>query len=447
MDVLLLIRRYLRTRRIALVAALFVAVSVAAMILITSVMDGFRHRIHTKVRGVEPDLTFRMKSPPRDHFDKVEEMLAGQMEDKGGTIVSLSPRLVTVGFLFSKVEQARGPVEYRKGIKILGVDWERIWDVIPLERIIRDCKDPFMEFQGDLRQDRDVFTEEAVPGVLVGEALARSLRLSTRPGVLFGHTNDATNVTGRLVLEPGHDDRWRVDGANLGCRVVGVFDSGRDDFDGVHMIMDRWELHALRYGDGADRPDCTTIHARVTTEARGRLDDLKAELAARFPRLEVESWKDRNRGLMDALDVEKRTMALVLGFIVVLAICLIFGLLYMMVVEKTRDVGVLRSMGFSGRRVVVLFLVYGTVLGIIGSVLGAVLGVWLVKNLNPVMENLGIEVFNPAVPYRFHTIPTILDPAQVMLICGGTVVMAMIAGAVAALKASVIDPVRCLRYE
>ena len=144
MDVLLLIRRYLRTRRIALVAALFVAVSVAAMILITSVMDGFRHRIHTKVRGVEPDLTFRMKSPPRDHFDKVEEMLAGQMEDKGGTIVSLSPRLVTVGFLFSKVEQARGPVEYRKGIKLLGVDWERTWDVIPLERIIQDCKNPFM---------------------------------------------------------------------------------------------------------------------------------------------------------------------------------------------------------------------------------------------------------------------------------------------------------------
>ncbi|NRA96901.1 MAG: ABC transporter permease [Planctomycetes bacterium] len=458
MDVFLLIRRYLRTRRIALVAALFVAIAVAAMILITSVMDGFRHRIHTKVRGVEPDLTFRMKKPPRDHFEQVAEMLAGQMDKKGGVIAALAPRLVSVGFLFSRVEQARGPVEYRKGVEILGVDWERTWDVIPLERIIGDCKNPFMKFQGELSETRDVFREEAVPGVLVGEALAKNLRLTTLPKMFsehpdggatvnIGFTNDVTNVTGRLVPVPGPEEAWRVDGANLGCRVAGVFDSGRDDFDGVHIIMDRWELHSLRYGDGSDRPDCTTVHAKVIPEERARIDEIKAELAARFPQLEVESWKDRTRGLMDALDVEKRTMALVLGFIVVLAICLIFGLLYMMVVEKTRDVGVLRSMGFSGRRVIALFVAYGTMLGLLGSAVGAALGVWLVQDLNWVMEKLGIEVFNPAVPYRFHTIPTILDPGQVMFICGGTVVMAMIAGAVAALKASVIDPVRCLRYE
>ncbi len=63
MDVLLLIRRYLRTRRIALVATLFVAVAAGAMIVVTAAMDGFRARIHENVRGVEPDLTIRMKTP------------------------------------------------------------------------------------------------------------------------------------------------------------------------------------------------------------------------------------------------------------------------------------------------------------------------------------------------------------------------------------------------
>lgn len=447
MDVLLLIRRYLRTRRIALVAALFVAIAVAAMIVITSVMDGFRHRIHTKLRGVEPDLTFRMKQPPRAHFKELREMLRGQLAENGGVIEALSPRLVTVGFLNSKVEQPGGPVTTNKHIRILGVDWKRTWDVIPLKRIIEACEDPVHEFQGELTRDRNVFTEEAVPGVLVGASLARNLRLSTRPTLGFGHTNDVTSATGRLIEDPANPGAWRVDGANLGCRVAGAFDSGRDDFDGLHLMMDRFELYELRYGSGSDRPDCTTVHARVTPEARTRLAEIKEDLAARFPRLVVESWRDRNRGLIDALDVEKRTMALVLGFIVTLAIALVFGLLYMMVVEKTRDVGVLRSMGFSGRRVIALFLSYGTVLGVLGSVLGAFLGVWLVHNLNTVMEVLGIEVFNPAVPYRFHTIPAILDPGQVAFICVGTVIMAMIAGAVAALKASVIDPVRCLRYE
>ena len=254
-------------------------------------------------------------------------------------------------------------------------------------------------------------------------------------------------VTGRLAREPGVDEQWRVDAANLGCRLAGVFDSGRDDFDGFHVIMDRYELHELRYGPGSERPDCTTVHGRVTEAARGRLAELKRSLTERFPGLVVETWKDRNRGLMDALDVEKRSMSLVLGFIVFLSVCLVFGLLYMMVVEKTRDIGVLRSMGFSGRRVVLLFLLYGTALGVIGSALGSVAGVWLVNNLNSVMETLGVDVFNPDVPYRFHGIPAILDPAQVLTIAVGTVIMAMLAGALAARRAAVIDPVRCLRYE
>jgi len=448
MDVVLLISRYLRRRRIALVAALFVALAVAAMVVITAVMDGFRYDIHQNIRGVEPDLTFRMKDPLHEHFALVEDLLLGEMAGRGGVLEALSPRLETVGFIFSRVDRGAGSTEYRWGVQILGVDWERSWDVIPLERIIKDAeRTPGFRFDGPLAREDAPFSRQAVPGILVGRALAIRMRLRTMTDAVLGGTNDASVVTGRLAREPGVDEQWRVDAANLGCRLAGVFDSGRDDFDGFHVIMDRYELHELRYGPGSERPDCTTVHGRVTEAARGRLDELKRSLTERFPGLVVETWKDRNRGLMDALDVEKRSMSLVLGFIVFLSVCLVFGLLYMMVVEKTRDIGVLRSMGFSGRRVVLLFLLYGTALGVIGSALGSVAGVWLVNNLNSVMETLGVDVFNPDVPYRFHGIPAILDPAQVLTIAVGTVIMAMLAGALAARRAAVIDPVRCLRYE
>ena len=448
MDVVLLISRYLRRRRIALVAALFVALAVAAMVVITAVMDGFRYDIHQNIRGVEPDLTFRMKDPLHEHFAQVEDLLQGEMADRGGVLEALSPRLETVGFIFSRVDRGAGSTEYRWGVQILGVDWERSWDVIPLERIIKDAeRTPGFRFDGPLAREDAPFSRQAVPGILVGRALAIRMRLRTMTDAVLGGTNDASVVTGRLAREPGVDEQWRVDAANLGCRLAGVFDSGRDDFDGFHVIMDRYELHELRYGPGSERPDCTTVHGRVTEAARGRLDELKRSLTERFPGLVVETWKDRNRGLMDALDVEKRSMSLVLGFIVFLSVCLVFGLLYMMVVEKTRDIGVLRSMGFSGRRVVLLFLLYGTALGVIGSALGSVAGVWLVNNLNSVMETLGVDVFNPDVPYRFHGIPAILDPAQVLPIAVGTVIMAKLAGALAARRAAVIDPVRCLRYE
>jgi len=448
MDVLLLIRRYLRTRRIALVATLFVAVAVGAMIVVTAAMDGFRARIHANVRGVEPDLTIRMKTPAHLHFKQVEEELKPDLVANGGSIVALAPRLVTVGFLKSDITSGGGSATVREGVKILGVDWSREKNVIPFDRIIHELDDFYLESDVDWCEgDRDPFTDTAVPGVVVGRVVGGKLGLTTKANTGTMRTNSATVITGRVVPDPNHPGQWTIEPANLGLKVAAAFDSGRDDFDSVHIFMDRWHLHEFRFGPTSQRPDCTTVHARLTEAARADITAVASDLRARHPNLEVLTWIERNQSLMDALDVEKGAMTIVLGFIVLLTVCLIFGLLYMLVLEKTRDVGVLRSMGFQGRKVVLLFLGYGTVLGVIGSTLGAIFGVYLVENLNEVLGWLGIEVFNPAVPYRFRGIPTVLDPTQVAVISCGTALVVMIAGAVAAWKAAVVDPVRCLRYE
>lgn len=448
MDVFILICRYLRTRRIALVAAVFVSIAVALMIVVVSAMDGFRARIHANVRGVEPDLAIRMLNPVHEHFQQVEDELRSDLTENGGVIEALSPRLVTVGFLKTEIQGLGGLSTNREGVKIIGIDWEKSIHVIPLRRIIKEVDTFHLKSPKDwATEEDDPFWDKPLPGILVGRVLGGKVGLTTREKISFGRTNKASIATGIVKKDAGQAQGVAVELANLDVWVAGAFDSGRDDFDSVHLLMDRQTLFDLRYPPGSNRPDCTTVHAKLTAGAAADIDAVAEDLRRRHPNMEFLTWAQRNQGLMDALDVEKAAMTVVTGFIVVLTVCLIFGLLYMLVIEKTRDVGVLRSMGFSGRKVVFLFLGYGTALGLIGAGLGAALGVYLVENLNEVLQALGFQVFNPAVPYRFRGIPTILDPTQVTVIAVGAAVVTMLAGAFAAWRAAVIDPVRCLRYE
>jgi lipoprotein-releasing system permease protein len=242
-----------------------------------------------------------------------------------------------------------------------------------------------------------------------------------------------------------------MDLANLDFQVTGGFESGRNDVDSLLVYVDRRYLHDLRYGKGSTRPDCTEVHVALASEYRWKASEIKQSLQTRHHRLKIESWEDRNVDLLNALNVEKRTMTLVLGLLVLISTSLLLALLYMMVLEKTRDIGVLRSMGMSPWRVRGLFVGYGTVLGLIGTTLGVCFGILAVRNLNEVTEwldhSFGVQVFSREVLYKFREIPTDLSAKQVAVIGITTVIITVLASGVSAWKASRYDPIRCLRHE
>lgn len=164
---------------------------------------------------------------------------------------------------------------------------------------------------------------------------------------------------------------------------------------------------------------------------------------------QVSTWRDEQGPLLAAVQMETAVLNVLLFMIIAVAGFGIFAIFLMIVVEKTRDIGILKSLGASGWGVMGIFLTYGLSLGIVGASVGTVIGLLFVTNINEIADLLGWltgqPVFDPSV-YYFYKIPTIVEPLTVFLIVVGSVVIAVGASVVPAIRAASLHPVKALRF-
>ena len=165
----------------------------------------------------------------------------------------------------------------------------------------------------------------------------------------------------------------------------------------------------------------------------------------------VSTWQDKRRTFLRAVELERRIMAVILAFVILIAGFLILAILHTTVVAKTRDVGTLKSIGGTARGIMAIFLLNGFLIGVIGSCLGAVAGILITKYVNEIEAVLhriiGFSLF-PSNIYYLDRIPTEKDPAaSIITICVSVLVVSLLASAVPAWKASRMDPVEALRHE
>jgi lipoprotein-releasing system permease protein len=177
-------------------------------------------------------------------------------------------------------------------------------------------------------------------------------------------------------------------------------------------------------------------------------DKLRAAFASEL--YGVYTWRDKQGALLAAVQLETAILNVLLFLIIAVAGFGILAIFYMIVVEKTRDIGILKSLGASGRGVMGIFLAYGLSLGLVGSGVGLAVGLLFVHYINQIADLLGRitghPLFDPQI-YYFYRIPTIVTPQTVFWIVAGALGIAVLASVLPARRAARLHPVEALRYE
>lgn len=164
----------------------------------------------------------------------------------------------------------------------------------------------------------------------------------------------------------------------------------------------------------------------------------------------IQTWEEKQAMHIGALVKERNLVTIMFAIISVVAVFLVFCIFFMIVVEKTKDIGIIKGVGGTSGGVATIFLWYGAAIGIVGAILGAVGGVLFVRNINEIHDwlakNLGWQVWDPKV-YIFDRIPDQVDYSTVAFVCLFAVGSAILGALLPAIKAARMNPVEALRYE
>ena len=433
--------RYLRSRRVALLAVAIIAIGVMSMIVVVSLMDGVQHWVVDHFRGMQADITVTARRM-RPDWAELRKTLEEWSDTHEGAIKGISARLTVPGLVVAGKKPAPGSELLLEGIQLIGVDFDEERHVTDFEALFRDVSNP--EFATSVADRiQPLLPRDGMPTILLGDSLAMAL----------GVKPDGSGVgEGCITVLPApskldESEMATVKKSATAFRVGGCFSSGRADFDKLFAFVDRRTLRRIRDPDlrGAD---VSSVHLRL--EDPDRSTEVAHDLLRSTTDWEFTSWETARRQDLLALKDQKRIMVVILSFIIGVAALAIMGLVYMMVVEKTRDIGILRSMGLSRTRMIATFTFYGLMIGIMGAILGVVLGHQLARNLDGVVAFIsrltGVRVLDPEV-YRFKEIPVRLESGTIFMIFAIAVAMSFFSALVPALKAGLMSPVRCLRSE
>jgi len=201
------------------------------------------------------------------------------------------------------------------------------------------------------------------------------------------------------------------------------------------------------------REDCST--GASLQDVRRKVDRVWSTFRQKHPdaasaSVNVLTWRQRQAQLVSSIEAQRTLMVIILGIISLVSIVLIFVIFYMIVFQKTRDIGVLKAVGASSGGVAGIFLAYGAAVGFVGSVLGTVAGWYFVLYINPIHDwigrTFGFRVWS-AETFLFEEIPNEVDPVAAVVIVVGSMLSGVVGALVPAVRAARMEPVEALRYE
>ncbi len=410
--------RYLRAKRknrfvslITVISVAGVSVGVIALIVVMGVMTGFDIELRNTLIGNRAHLTVYPNNG--GEFEDFEKVIR--------EVRALCPEVVGAGPIIQiEALLKRGP--NTTGAVLLGVDPVLERDVTDLEKNLT-------------KEDNREWGEGRLPGskeVVLGYRLAQNL------GYL-GPGDDLMAITAKTSVRPFVGQQM---GKPLSLLVSGISDAKMSDFDSIYGYVDLATARMLSDKKGVD-----AVHLKLTDPFLA--ERLRKEIETNLP-YRAETWYTNNEAFLGALEQEKLAMFVILTFIVLVAAFNITSTLIMVVMEKRRDIGILRTLGSSGSSILLIFMVEGLMIGLSGTGVGVVLGLLLAEYLNPVARFLagifGVDLFNSTI-YYFDRIPVAVVPGDVAYITVASIVLTFLSTLYPAWSAMRLNPVDALRYE
>ncbi len=309
--------------------------------------------------------------------------------------------------------------------------------------------EPLAETDGESAVEFDAMREQ-FPGVILGIATCSTVTRNVDNEVVdFHYCRPGDDV--RMMFPNAAEDAQVV---NQQFTVVDLYESGMSEYDSSFAFcrLDQMQDFRGMIDPQTDVRSVTTIQLKLTEGAN--LNAVRDALRERFPAnvyaYNIQTWRDLQGPLLSAVRLETTILNILLFLIIAVAGFGILATFFMIVVEKTRDIGTLKALGASSQGVMSIFLSYGFLLGLVGSGAGLVGGLLFVGYINEIAGLVevitGQEVFDPTV-YYFTKIPTIVYPLTVTWVMVGAVAIAALASVLPALRAARMHPVEALRFE